>query len=97
MKLKDKLILVTGANGLLGRILVQKIKAEGGNCIAADVNLETNLKSGHINCDVTDQRSVKQVISTIYDQVGALDGLVNAAYPRTKDWGNKFELINLES
>ena len=97
MRLKDKIILVTGASGLLGKAIVKQIKEEGATCLSADINLTTNISAGDIQCDITDEASVKSAIDAIYERHGRLDGLVNTAYPRTKDWGNKFEQIELES
>jgi NAD(P)-dependent dehydrogenase (short-subunit alcohol dehydrogenase family) len=97
MRLKDKIIFVSGANGLLGREIVQRIKEEEGMCISADINLETDIEAATIQCDITDEVSVKQAIDTVCQEYGRIDGVVNTAYPRTKDWGNKFELIEVES
>ena len=97
MRLKDKIILVTGGSGLLGKKIVQKIREEGGNCIAADVNVASDLASGNLQLDITNEHEVKNAIQLIYDQFGRLDGMVNAAYPRTSDWGKKFEDIEIDS
>jgi NAD(P)-dependent dehydrogenase (short-subunit alcohol dehydrogenase family) len=97
MRLVDKIILVTGANGLLGKAIVSKVKAEGGTCLSADISMKTDLPSGQINCDITDPDSVSEMIHLTSGISGRIDGLVNCAYPRTKDWGNKFEDIRLES
>ncbi len=97
MKLKGKIVLVTGAGGLLGKAFVKRIKEEGGVCISGDINLETDLDNGRLDCDITDQASVHQAVTAIISKFGRIDGLVNTAYPRTKDWGNKFEDIALES
>jgi NAD(P)-dependent dehydrogenase (short-subunit alcohol dehydrogenase family) len=48
-------------------------------------------------CDITDEDSVKQTIDLVFEKYGRIDGLVNNAYPRTKDWGAKFEDISYES
>jgi NAD(P)-dependent dehydrogenase (short-subunit alcohol dehydrogenase family) len=97
MRLKDKIILVTGGSGLLGKKIVEKIREEGGNCIAADINSENDLKAGNLKMDITNEIDVKQGIQSIYNYFGQLDGMVNAAYPRTGDWGKKFEEIEIES
>src|SRR5689334_5005997 len=97
MRLKDKIILVTGGSGLLGKRIVEKIKEEGGICIAADINNQTNLTQGSLYLDITNEADVKQGIQSVYDHFGKVDGMVNAAYPRTKDWGKKFEEIEIES
>ena len=96
-RLKDNVIIVTGGSGLLGRAFMKKIKEEGGNAINADVNCKTDLQNATIYCDVRDDLSIKKSIQEVLDSYGKIDGLVNNAYPRTKDWGTNIEAINMDS
>lgn len=95
--LTKKIIIVTGGNGLLGREIVTKLEAEGAFCINVDINHENSENLSTIKCDITDKNSVNNCIEMIIKKYGIIDGLVNNAYPRTKDWGNKFEEIVFES
>ncbi len=94
-KLKNKTIVITGGNGLLGNNFISYLNAEG----ATVINLEKNISNDEFNicCDITDEKSVKDVIKLLVDRFGKIDGWVNNAYPRTADWGNKFEDINFDS
>ncbi|RYE24706.1 MAG: SDR family oxidoreductase [Sphingobacteriales bacterium] len=96
-KLKDKVIIVTGGNGLIGRPLVQQLRDAGVKLVCADINIETNEEEGIYACDVTNPDAVKQLVDGVIEKYGRIDGLVNNAYPRTADWGTKFEDIPLES
>lgn len=96
-QLKDKIIIVTGGNGLLGREIISKIIEAGAFCINIDINHETTDDLSLTRCDITNQNSVDQCIKSIIEKYGKIDGLVNNAYPRTKDWGSKFEDIAFES
>ena len=96
-KLKEKIIVVTGGSGLLGKEFLRQIKSEGGVGINLDINHETNLEKLNIHCDVTDNNSIKNSIDIIIKKFGRIDGLVNNAYPRTKDWNRKFEEISIDS
>lgn len=95
--LKDKIIIVTGGNGLLGRAMVADIREKEGVGISADINQETNLEGGILHCDITSLDSIKASIKAVVSQYGRLDGLVNNAYPRTDDWGADFEAVTEES
>lgn len=95
--LKDKVVIVTGGSGLIGRYIVQEIRDNGGIAISAEISVTTNIDKGEINCDITSESSVESLINVILTKYGRIDGLVNNAYPRTKDWGNKFEDISLDS
>ncbi len=97
MILKDKIIIVTGGSGLLGKCIINKILQEGGLPINADISVETNKDLSNIKCDITDEISIKNTITIINEKYGKIDGLVNNAYPRTKNWGVKFEEIPYDS
>jgi NAD(P)-dependent dehydrogenase (short-subunit alcohol dehydrogenase family) len=90
----DQVVIVTGGSGLLGKEIVADTKRKGAIVINADINVETNLHAGTINIDITDDNSVQTGIDQILAEYGRIDGLVNNAYPRTNDWGTKFENID---
>jgi NAD(P)-dependent dehydrogenase (short-subunit alcohol dehydrogenase family) len=96
-KLLNKIIIVTGGNGLLGREIINKICYEGAICLNVDVNHKTSENLSAIYCDITQPDSVNACIDLVITKFGRIDGLVNNAYPRTKDWGAKFEEIPYES
>ncbi len=94
MILTDKIIIVTGGSGLIGKEIVSDIISKGGFAINADIIVETNLKDGTVQMDITDDQSIIAGINHIMNMFGRIDGFVNNAYPRTKDWGTKFEEID---
>lgn len=96
-RLQDKIIIVTGGNGLLGKAMVSRILAEGAFCVNMDINHETNDDLSQLHCDITNQDSINQAVKLVVDKYNRIDGLVNNAYPRTKDWGTKFEDIVFDS
>jgi NAD(P)-dependent dehydrogenase (short-subunit alcohol dehydrogenase family) len=95
--LKDKVIIVTGGSGLLGREIVSDLMSKGAMAINADINEDTDLKKNIFKIDITSEKSIVDGIETISKYYGKIDGLVNNAYPRTEDWGTKFEDISYES
>lgn len=98
MELQDKIILVIGGSGLIGRAIVDDIKKRGGVAINADISVETDLDSAMtVNCNITDDDSVQSTIDVIYEHFGRIDGLVNTAYPRTNDRRSRFEEMKPES
>tara|TARA_B100001093_G_scaffold202769_1_gene194754 strand:- start:3528 stop:4265 length:738 start_codon:yes stop_codon:yes gene_type:complete len=97
MNLKNNIILVTGGSGLLGKEIINNIRLNNGIPINLDIKCENNLEEGTINCDVTDSQSIKKCIGKILDHYGKINGLVNNAYPRTKDWPNKLKDVCDES
>ncbi len=95
--LKDKIIIVTGGSGLLGKEIIKNLEDKGAIAINADINVETDFEKNTLIVDITSEESIVKAIKLVSDYYGKIDGLVNNAYPRTKDWGTKFEDITYES
>lgn len=96
-RLKDMIIIVTGGNGLLGKAILKRLKSEGAFCINFDINHETNNDLSQVYCDITNTNSIDEGLEIVLKKYKKIDGLVNNAYPRTKDWGTKFEDIVYDS
>jgi NAD(P)-dependent dehydrogenase (short-subunit alcohol dehydrogenase family) len=94
--LKNKVIVVTGGNGLLGKEMVSTFREYGAITISLDIYFDKQGQDDYL-ADITNEESVKSVVNSIISKYNKIDGWVNNAYPRTKDWGNKFEDILLES
>jgi NAD(P)-dependent dehydrogenase (short-subunit alcohol dehydrogenase family) len=95
--LRNKIIIVTGGNGLLGREIISKIVSNGGFCINVDINHDTSEDLTTIKCDITNTQSIDDCLKLVLNKYEKIDGLVNNAYPRTADWGVKFEHIEYHS
>lgn len=95
--MKNKVVIITGGSGLLGKAIIEDLRAKGAIAINFDLKSSENDEL-FIKCDITDDSSIKESIKLVSNNYGKLDGFVNNAYPRTKDWGtNNFELENLDS
>lgn len=97
MILKNKIIIVTGGSGLIGKEIIADIRRKGGTSINADICVETDIQNGSVKMDITNDQSIIDTIGLVVKKYGQIDGFVNNAYPRTKDWGTKFEEINPDS
>ena len=94
--LKDKVIVVTGGCGLLGKLFVEYLREQGAIAIAADIKVENH--PHQIACDITNKESVSSLITKVVSEYKKIDGWVNNAYPRTADWGKEdFENESMES
>jgi NAD(P)-dependent dehydrogenase (short-subunit alcohol dehydrogenase family) len=96
-RLDGKVIIITGGNGLIGKSLIDKLKSENAICINADLHNKTLDDLSNVICNVTNIKSIDNTINLVIEKYGKIDGLVNNAYPRTLDWGEKFEKISIES
>lgn len=96
-KLENKIIFLTGGSGLLGNAILKRLNSEGAKVINADISVPTSGGLETLQLDITEEKSVKEGIRQVIEKYGKIDGLINNAYPRTKDWGLKFEHIPFES
>jgi 3(or 17)beta-hydroxysteroid dehydrogenase len=75
-RLKDKIVLVTGAAGAIGGAIAAAIDAEGGTAIRSDLVCRGKVTE---TLDVTAEDDWARVTAAIAAARGRLDGLVNAA------------------
>ena len=100
---KNKVALITGGLGLIGKEVVRALSDFGATVCVADIDehklgdLESVRKIKFIPLDITSEASINPAISGIIHDFKRIDILVNCAYPRTKDWGNKCEEVSFES
>lgn len=95
--LNDKVIILTGAGGLIGRESLRHLVENGAKVIAVDVNEYISDAELFLTHDITNTLEIDSLINEVLSKYGRIDGLVNLAYPRTEDWGTKFEKIPYES
>jgi NAD(P)-dependent dehydrogenase (short-subunit alcohol dehydrogenase family) len=89
-KLRNKVAVVTGAGGDIGRAIALRYAAEGASVLCADVNLKTARQTARdvkasggeavaVECDVTNSVAAKDSVATAVRRFGALHILVNNA------------------
>lgn len=96
MNLSNKIIVVTGGNGLIGKSIVKYIGDCDAQVISVDIQQSVENEFNRV-ADLTDESLIKEVIDKIINDFGRIDGWVNNAYPRTEDWGNKLEEVTVNS
>lgn len=98
MILEEKVVIVTGGEGLIGKAIVKDIREKGGIAINADITFgKTDWDRYELKLDITSQESIIEGFKNVFEKFGRIDGLVNNAYPRTKDFGDHFEKLKLET
>src|SRR3989338_3120327 len=107
--LVDKVVIITGGAGLIGKEFVRIVVKNGGTAIIADVDENASVKVVNeiskefntknvkfIKTDITSKKSILTAIRHIGKEYGKIDALVNNAYPRNKNFGRKFENVSYE-
>lgn len=87
MKINDKVIVITGANGGIGSAIARKLDREGCFLVLTArrkeslTELKEDLKNNHleVEMDVTNNKSVLDAFTTILNNVETIDVLVNVA------------------
>ena len=69
-KLDNKIIVVTGGSGLIGKSILSHIQTLGGIGINADLNVPNDIEKGTLTCDVTNSESVLNAIDVIFKKYG---------------------------
>ena len=96
MDLKEKVVVVTGSAGGLGRAMIQAFRARGSHCVVTDLDaaaveqtvadLSRETGSGRmegIPCNVTDEGSVEHLFQETVRRLGRLDvAVLNAGILR---------------
>jgi len=106
--LDGRVAVVTGGAGLIGFALANGLASFGAHTFIADINEEIaekrafeltqkGLQSSAIVIDTSDVNSVSEGIKRILSKAGSLDVWVNSAYPKSKDWGLRFEKVSIDS
>src|SRR5665213_2915116 len=75
-RLRDKIVLITGAAGSIGAAMAEAVEAGGGTAITSDLAGRRGV--GHV-LDVASEPDWQRVMTEIGRLHDRLDGLVNAA------------------
>jgi len=86
---KEKIILVTGGSGLIGKSIIKDLTEDGYFPINIDITSAEN-SCEHFECDITKEDEIEGVFKLVYEKYGRIDGLVNNAYPRKEAFGADF-------
>lgn len=98
--LQDRVVAITGGAGLIGSAFVRAVVQQGGRVVIGDVAeakgraIEEELGKDNavfIAVDATDPESLVRFIRMGEEYFGRIDAAVHSAYPRSAQWGVRFE------
>ena len=109
-KLDGRIVVVTGATGLLGRKHVEAIACYGGTPILLDLSQQAvdsfsnelndkyKIDSVGFAIDITNEKAIKNNVKQLVKKFGKIDGLVNNAANNPKvEEGNEVNFSRLEN
>lgn len=87
LRLRDNVVLVTGASRGLGAAIAIELAAEGALVVATarsrhsldDVAAKGEGRISTVEADMRDEEAVKSLVDTVIDRHGRIDGLINNA------------------
>ena len=107
--LNNKVVVITGGAGLIGKEFVKAVVENRGIAIIADINEEIGLQVKEnllqelnttnidfIKLDITSKKSLIDCVDYLDTKYGKIDALVNNAYPRNKNYGRHFFDVEYE-
>lgn len=107
--LKDKVVVITGGAGLIGKEFIKTVVKNNAIAVIADINEEIGLETkkelctklntkniDFIQMDITSKTSIHEAIKYLHMRYKKIDALVNSAYPRNKNYGKHFFDVEYE-
>jgi NAD(P)-dependent dehydrogenase (short-subunit alcohol dehydrogenase family) len=104
----NKIVVITGGAGFIGRQFSTVVAEHGGIAVVADINFDTASRvADEIDAiypgraeaallDITSKESVLTLIDKLNKRYGHIDTIVNNAYPRNGNYGRKLESVTYE-
>lgn len=109
LDLKDKIVVIAGASGLIGKELCNGFLKQGSTVVITSRSdtkgreLEKKLnklhqgKAAYCQLDITIEKSVDDLIKFVLDKFYRIDIFVNCSWPKTKDWMKNVEEVQYDS
>jgi len=107
--LKQKIVVIAGGAGRIGREFARAVVRNGGTAVIADLkSMLTDSARDSIACgfdptrfsfialDITSKPSICGMIEHTHNTIGRIDAIVNSAYPRNANYGRAFEKVELQ-
>lgn len=90
MRLKDKVCIITGAGGGMGKVAAQMFAKEGGKIAVFELNeksgietvneiIESGGEAEFFQCNIANERNVASAVSEVVNKYGKIDVLYNNA------------------
>jgi len=85
--LQNKVVVVIGSEGFLGKKIVDTLKLNNALVIRSDI------KHSEKNCDITKKEEIVSLINYTLEKFEKIDCVINTSYPRNENYGKKFEEV----
>ena len=103
--LKNNVVAITGGAGLIGTAFSKAIIKNGGKVIIGDISSDRGQdlqdkfgidKALFVKVNTSDTDSIDNFLETGNDHFGKIDSAIHCSYPRSEQWGTRFEELKAE-
>ena len=104
--MENKVVLLTGAAGKLGKSLSKSILDNNGKIVMADINADklfnlaktfpSNRVLAHC-CDASKKDDLLILTELASQKFGKIDAAIHSSYPKSKSWGTSFENLEFQN
>lgn len=105
--LNEKIVIIAGGLGRIGKKFVESVIENSGIAIVADRSNEKFLelrknssldpaRMDYMDLDITSKKSINALIDFVNEKYGKIDAFVNSAFPQTNSIGGLFEDLTYE-
>ena len=103
--LKNNIVAVTGGAGLIGSAFCKAILKNNGKVVIGDVSSERGLNLQNelgeenalfVKVNTSDAESIDNFLRIAKNHFGKIDSVIHCAYPRSEQWGLRFEEIKAD-
>ena len=103
--LKNNVVAITGGAGLIGAAFSKAIVENDGKVVIGDISEKrgTDLQrelgdknASYIKVNTSDTESIDRFLQSGKKYFGKIDSAIHCAYPRSEQWGTKFEELNAD-
>jgi NAD(P)-dependent dehydrogenase (short-subunit alcohol dehydrogenase family) len=88
-----KNVIIVGSCGLIGKALSKGLSR---NFNIIEIDILNKKKNNYYQCDILNEKNVITTIGKIIRVYKKIDCIINAAYPRNKNFSNTFDELTLE-
>jgi NAD(P)-dependent dehydrogenase (short-subunit alcohol dehydrogenase family) len=103
--LKENVVAITGGAGLIGTAFAKAIIKNRGKVIIGDVSIDRGISIQNelgvdnalfVEVNTSDIDSIDKFLKIGKNHFGKVDSAIHCAYPRSGQWGTKFEELKAE-
>ena len=99
MDIRDKVIVIIGSEGLLGKEIADHLIAMKSKVVKSDLSIKDTSENDSeliMNVNITSEQSLQNLFKKTLDKFDSIDCLINVAYPKTNNFGQDLQSVSYD-